>query len=106
MLDIFSRQHNEIFYFSQKTGFDISGKLDTIYMKCQILFSGKNIINLWSAELAQRKVRVEAHHFSYLKYLDTLMSYHRCPKIRISPFDYLVMCLNIHHSLGSLSRLV
>ena len=33
-------------YFSQKTGFDISCKLsplETICMKCQILFSGKNI---------------------------------------------------------------
>ena len=48
------------FYFSQKTGFDISCKLspsplETICMKCQTLFSGKNkknIINLASAELA------------------------------------------------------
>ena len=27
-------------------------------MKCQILFSGKNIVNLPSAELAQRVVKV------------------------------------------------
>ena len=45
-------------YFSQKTGFDISCKLsliETICMKYQILFYGKNkknIINLSSAELA------------------------------------------------------
>ena len=67
-------------YFSQKTGFDISCKLspffqktgydilcklspkETICMKCQILFSGKNkknIINLSSAENAQRVVKVK-----------------------------------------------
>ena len=58
---IFSRRHFETFsLFSQKTGFDISCKLspkETICMKCQILFSGKNkknIINLSSAENAQR----------------------------------------------------
>ena len=49
-------------YFSQEKGFDISCKLsplETIFMKCQILFSGKykkNIINLSSAELAKRVV--------------------------------------------------
>ena len=58
----FSGQHFEIFVcfsdFSQKTGFAISCKLspvETICMKCQILFPGKkkirkNIINLSSAE--------------------------------------------------------
>ena len=46
-------------YFSQKTGFDISCKLspmEIFYMKCQILFFGKNkknVINLSSAELAK-----------------------------------------------------
>ena len=63
---IFSRQHFEIFfsYFSQKTGYDISCKLspkETVCMKCQILFSGKNkknIINLSSAKNAQRVVKV------------------------------------------------
>ena len=51
-------------YFSQKTGYDISCKLspkETICMKCQILFSGKNkknIINLSSAENAKRVVKV------------------------------------------------
>ena len=51
-------------YFSQKTGFDISCKLsliETICMKYQILFYGenkKNIINLSSAELAQRVIKV------------------------------------------------
>ena len=51
-------------YFSWKTGFVISCKLspmETICMKCCILFSVKNkkiIINLSSAELAQRVVRV------------------------------------------------
>ena len=53
-------------YFSQETGFDISCKLslmETICIKCQILFSGKNkknFINLSSAELAQRVVKVKA----------------------------------------------
>ena len=46
----FSRQLFQIFFFicfSQKIGFGISCKLfphDTICMKCQSLFSGKNII--------------------------------------------------------------
>ena len=47
-------------YSSQKTGFDISCKLspmETICMKYQSLFSGKNI-NLSSAELANRVVMV------------------------------------------------
>ena len=37
--------------------------METIFMKCQILFSGKskkkNITNLLSAELAQRGVKVK-----------------------------------------------
>ena len=43
------------FLFFQKTSFDISCKLSTICMKCQILFFGlskKNIINFSSAEFA------------------------------------------------------
>ena len=38
-------------YFSKKTGFDISCKLslmETICMKCQILFSGKNMKKYFS----------------------------------------------------------
>ena len=65
---IFSRRHIDWFsYFSQKTGFDISCKLsqlETICMKCQILFSGKNkknITNLSSAELAKRVVKVKIY---------------------------------------------
>ena len=52
-------------YFSQKTGFDISQKLslmETICMKCQVLFPAKNkknITDLLSAELAQRVVEVK-----------------------------------------------
>ena len=52
-------------YFSQETGFGISCKLsplETICMKCQNLFSGKNkqnIINLLSAVFALRVVRVK-----------------------------------------------
>ena len=52
-------------YFYQKTGFDISCKLspvETICMKCQSLFSEKdkkNVINLSSAESAQRVVKVK-----------------------------------------------
>ena len=51
-------------YFSQKTGFDSSCKLspmETICMKCQILFSGKNkktIANLSSTELVKRVIKV------------------------------------------------
>ena len=48
-------------YFSQETGFDISCKLSPNFVKCQMLFSGKdkkNIINLPSTELTQRVVRV------------------------------------------------
>ena len=51
-------------YFSWKTGFDVSCKLspkETICMKCQNLFSGKNkknIINLLAAELAQIVVKI------------------------------------------------
>ena len=64
---IISRRHFEIFFsdFSQKTVFDTSCKLsplETICMKCRILFSGKNkknITNLSSAELAQRVVKVK-----------------------------------------------
>ena len=35
-----------ISYFSQTTGFDISCKLETICIKCQNLFSGKDRINI------------------------------------------------------------
>ena len=51
-------------YFSWKIGFDISCKLspkETICMKCQILFSGKNkkhIINLSFAAFAQGVVKL------------------------------------------------
>ena len=60
----------EIFFFlffMQETEVDISCKLsplETICIKCQILFSGKNkknVINLLSAELAQRMVKVKLH---------------------------------------------
>ena len=59
---IFSRRH---FYFSQKKGFHISCKLspmETICMKCQNLFSGKNkktIISLSSAEFVHSIVGVK-----------------------------------------------
>ena len=69
---LFSRQHIEIFFFFffslQKTGFDISCKLspkETVCMKCQSLFSGenmKNIVNLLSAELAQRAKVKDFHN--------------------------------------------
>ena len=58
-------------YFSQETGFDISCKLpplETICMKYQILFSGKdkkNIVSLSSAELAQRVVMVKFFFFFF-----------------------------------------
>ena len=51
-------------YFSQETGVDISCKLspmETICMKCQILFSWKNKknINLSFAEFVQTVVKVK-----------------------------------------------
>ena len=52
-------------YFSQKTGFDISCKLspmETICMKCQILFSETNkniIINILSTEFVERVEKVK-----------------------------------------------
>ena len=49
------------FFISSKTGFDIS--VETICLKRQILFSGKNkknLVNLLSAELAQRVVKVNS----------------------------------------------
>ena len=62
---IFSRWHFEIFFFffpeKQDLIFHANCPLETICMKCQILFHGKNkkyIINLLSAELAQRVVKV------------------------------------------------
>ena len=63
----FSRQQSEIFFliFQKKMGFDISCKLspqETICMKCQCLFSGKNkknIFNLLSAKFAQRVAKVK-----------------------------------------------
>ena len=59
---IYNRRQFETFpYLSKKTECDISYKLETICMKCHILFSGKskkNVINLLSAELAKRVVKV------------------------------------------------
>ena len=79
--NIFSRRHMKYFsYFSQKTGFDNSCNLsptETICMKYQILLSGKKkkyiyiyiiyihiyiyIINLSSAKLAQKVVKVHMY---------------------------------------------
>ena len=63
---IFSRRQIETFsYFSQKTSLDISCKLsplETSCMKCLILLSRKikkNVINLSSAVLDQRVVKVK-----------------------------------------------
>ena len=59
---------NIFFYLSHKTIFDISCNLspvETICMKYQILFCGKNmknIINLSSADLALRLVKVNHYH--------------------------------------------
>ena len=50
-----------VFFFFQKTEFGISCELETICIKCQILFYGKNkknIINLSSAEFAHSTVSV------------------------------------------------
>ena len=54
-------------YIYQKTGFDISCKLsppETICLKCLTCFLRKNkksIINLSSAEVAHRVVKIKAH---------------------------------------------
>ena len=51
-----------LFLFSQKTGFDISCKLsplETICMKCQILFSGKNKNNMLSADFLPRMLSIK-----------------------------------------------
>ena len=48
-------------YFPQKQDWTFHANLspmETICMKCQILFSGKNITSLSSAELAQKVVKV------------------------------------------------
>ena len=64
-LSMWNFQHISYFSnFSQKTDFGISCKLETICicMKCQILSSGKNkknIINLSTAEYAQRMEKVK-----------------------------------------------
>ena len=55
-------------YFSHKAGFDISCKLsamETFCMKCQNLFSGENVINLLSVELAKRVVKVMSKFLSF-----------------------------------------
>ena len=55
-----------------KTGFDIACKLcpkqDLTFhdMKCQTVFSGKNITNLSSAELSQRVVKINNNLFAFL----------------------------------------
>ena len=49
-----------VFVFSPTTGLDISCKLETIFMKCQNLFCGKNkkhIISLSSANFTQGVVK-------------------------------------------------
>ena len=59
MGNFFSRQHFEIFflYFSENRFL-----IETICMKCQILFKGQNktnVTNLSTAELAERVVRIK-----------------------------------------------
>ena len=62
------------FYFPQKTGFDISSKLspmETICLKCLILFSGKNkkmITNLSCAESAQGVIKFKDVLFFFFKF--------------------------------------
>ena len=58
--------YGSLVYFSQKTGSNSSCKLlsvETICIYCQILFSGKNITDLPSAELAQRVVKINMIDF-------------------------------------------
>ena len=55
-------------YFSQKTAFDISCKLspmETICMKCQILFSGKNKKNISLCRLLKILPSVATEHITW-----------------------------------------
>ena len=57
-----------IFLFSQKTGYDISctlSPLDTICLKCQILFSGKKKINMSSSEKLTQSVKGKTDFNAY-----------------------------------------
>ena len=75
---IFSRRHFEIFFlFSQETGLDISCKLspmETICMKCQLLFSGKKIRKVSSVCCLLKLTRerwasiFSRRHFEYFSY--------------------------------------
>ena len=59
---LFFSPENRIWYFMQTVN-----PMETICMKCQIQFSGKNeknVINFSSAELAQRVVKVRVDPFS------------------------------------------
>ena len=68
------RQIDFLYFFFQKTGFDISCKLsplETICMECQILFpekNKKNIINFLSANFAQRAVKFKLKRFFSCKF--------------------------------------
>ena len=55
-------------YFSQKTAFDISrilSPMETICMKCQILFSGKNKKNISVCRLLKILPRVDTEHITW-----------------------------------------
>ena len=68
------------FFFSQKTGFDISCKLspiETICMKCQILFSGKN-----------KKKYISICHL--LKFLPRVLSVNVFVAFKVSKSIYIV----------------
>ena len=73
---IFSRLHVEIFFHEYR--FSHFMQIETICMKCQILFSGKNeknIFSLSSSELAQRVVKVKYIFHANLHYSFRVMSY-------------------------------
>ena len=71
----FSRRHFDIYiflFFAENISFDILCKLVKICMKCQRLFSGKNnknIINLSSAEFAQRVVKFKEYGLYIYMYM-------------------------------------
>ena len=71
-----------------KTGFDMSCKvfpIETICMKCQILFPGKIITYLSSAELDQRVVKVKV-------FCQSIMMNECLSVIRDIPEDHNVLC--------------
>ena len=88
-------------YFSQKAGFDISCKsslLETIYMKCQILFSGENKKNISKCLLKflprVLSINVEKCSFEMCSAMQKrLLIYKRVAKFKMQP-GHMIMCIS------------